>query len=314
MTVPLGKTGFSIPPLGIGTWAWGDAMFWGYGKGYVESDLRAAFGACMQAGVNFFDTAEVYGIGRSEKMLGTFLKADSRPALVATKFFPFPFRLTRGSLQRALRGSLRRLQLPVVDLYQIHQPLPPVPVETWMDAMASAARQHRIRAIGVSNYGPERTLAAHLALQRRGMVLASNQISFSLVNRKPERDGLLDLCRELGVTVIAYSPLGMGMLSGKYTPDNPPQGFRSRRYSREFLSSLRPLIGLVQEIGQEHGGKTNVQVALNWVMQKGAVPIPGVKNERQAVDVLGSLGWSLAADEMNALDKAGDLFARNVER
>jgi aryl-alcohol dehydrogenase-like predicted oxidoreductase len=287
-------------------------MVWGYGKGYVESDVQAAFHACMQAGVNFFDTAELYGLGRSEKMLGAFLKADGRPALVATKFFPFPFRLTRGSLQRALRGSLRRLQLPAVDLYQIHQPYPPVPVETWMDAMATAVRQNRIRAIGVSNYGPENTRAAHLALQRRGLVLASNQISFSLVNRKPERSGLLNLCRELGVTVIAYSPLGMGMLSGKYTPKNPPQGFRNRRYPREFLVHLQPLVGLMHEIGQGKGGKTKTQVALNWVMQKGAIPIPGVKNERQAVDILCSLGWSLTGGEMDALDKASELFARNA--
>lgn len=289
-------------------------MFWGYGKGYVESDVQAAFDACMRAGINFFDTAEVYGLGRSERMLGRFLKTDGRPAIVATKFFPFPFRLTRGSLYRALRGSLRRLQLPQVDLYQMHQAFPPVSVETWMDAMATALREEKTRAIGVSNYNPGWTLAAHKALEKRGLALASNQISFSLINRKPERTGLVDLCRELGVMVIAYSPLGMGMLSGKYTPDNPPKDFRNARFPREFLTHLQPLVGLIREIGEGKGGKTNSQVALNWIMRKGAVPIPGVKNERQALDVIGSLGWSLTSAEMDALDKASELFARNARR
>jgi aryl-alcohol dehydrogenase-like predicted oxidoreductase len=312
--VPLGKTGISIPPLGIGTWSWGDYMFWGYGKGYLESDVQAAFNTCMQAGVNFFDTAEVYGLGRSEEMLGRFLKADGRPALVATKFFPFPFRLARGSLHRALRGSLRRLQMSQVALYQIHQPIPPIPVSTWMNAMADALQQGKIRSVGVSNYSPAWTLAAHDSLKKRGLVLASNQVSYSLVNRDPERSGLVELCRELGITIIAYSPLGMGMLSGKYTPENPPKDFRKRRYSPEFLRTIQPLIHLLREIGQGRGGKTNSQVALNWLIQKGAVPIPGVKNEQQARDVIGCLGWSLTAGEVEALDNASKNISRNVRR
>jgi aryl-alcohol dehydrogenase-like predicted oxidoreductase len=247
-------------------------------------------------------------------MLGRFLKADGRPALVATKFFPFPFRLTRGSLQRALRGSLHRLQVDQVALYQIHQPIPPIPPRTWMEALADALEQKKIHAAGVSNYSPAWTLASHTALKKRGMVLASNQVSYSLIHRAPERDGLVELCRELGVTIIAYSPLGMGMLTGKYTPENPPKDFRRMRYPQEFLKALAPLIGLLGEIGKGKGGKTNSQVALNWVMQKGAVPIPGVKTEKQARDVLGCLGWSLTRAEMDALDKASDLLPRNGRR
>jgi aryl-alcohol dehydrogenase-like predicted oxidoreductase len=304
--VPLGKSGILVPPLGIGAWSWGDRMFWGYGKGYDESDVRAAFDACMRAGINFFDTAEIYGLGQSEKIIGRFLETEKRPVQIATKYFPFPFRLTKGSLQRALRGSLRRLGVETVELYQIHQPFSLIPETALMEAMAKAVREGRIRAVGVSNYSVEKTRRAAQALEQFDFLLASNQVSFSLLNKKPETTGLLALCRDLGITVIAYSPLAMGMLSGRYTPASPPRDFRSGRYPMELLERLQPLLGLMREIGQAHGGRTPVQVALNWVMAKGAIPIPGVKNIRQAEDALGALGWQLAAGEMAALDSASD--------
>jgi aryl-alcohol dehydrogenase-like predicted oxidoreductase len=304
--IPLGTTSLEIPPLGIGAWSWGDKMFWGYGRGYGEADIREAFDTCMREGINFFDTAEVYGLGQSEKMIGRFLKADGRPAVLATKFFPFPFRLTKGSLQRALRGSLRRLQVDTVDLYQIHQPFGLIPDKTLMQSLADAASAGTIRAAGVSNYNCERTRRCAALLKTAGLTLASNQISFSLLNRKPEKEGLLALCRELGVTVIAYSPLAMGMLSGRYTADSPPRDFRGNRYSREFLSRLPPLLDLMREIGRAHGGRSLVQVALNWTIGKGTVPIPGVKNKRQAEDVIAALEWRLTGEEIAQLDAASD--------
>jgi aryl-alcohol dehydrogenase-like predicted oxidoreductase len=136
--------------------------------------------------------------------------------------------------------------------------------------------------------------------------LVSNQVQFSLVERRPERSGLLKTCRELGVTVIAYSPLAQGLLTGKYTPEDPPPGVRGRRFGRGRLARIQPLIGLLREIGDARGGKTPSQVALNWVMRKGALPIPGVKNARQAEDNVGALGWSLTGDEMAALDAASE--------
>jgi aryl-alcohol dehydrogenase-like predicted oxidoreductase len=307
--IPLGKTGIQVPPLGIGTWSWGDKMFWGYEQGYHESDVHEAFEFCIQAGIDFFDTAEVYGLGKSETLLGKFLAEGKRTAIVATKFFPFPHRLTKRSLRRALRGSLRRLGLPRVDLYQIHQPMPPVPVPVWMDALADAVHEGTIRAAGVSNYKPARTRAAFDALARRGVHLASNQISYSLLQRAPERDGLISLCRELGVTVIAYSPLMQGILTGRYTAADPPPGFRRRRFPREYLLRVQPLLIEMRQIAQAHEKATLTQVALNWVIGKGAVPIPGVKNKRQAEDVVATLQWRLTPDEMARLDAASDRAA-----
>jgi aryl-alcohol dehydrogenase-like predicted oxidoreductase len=136
--------------------------------------------------------------------------------------------------------------------------------------------------------------------------LVSNQVQYNLLHREPERDGLLDLCRDLDITLIAYSPLAMGVLTGKYTPENPPSGIRGRRYKRQFLTQIQPLIALLVEIGQAHGGKIPAQVALNWLMCKGAVPIPGAKNARQAEENVGALGWRLADEEVAALDAASE--------
>lgn len=305
-TVPLGETEVHVPPLGIGTWAWGDRLFWGYGRSYTEADLQAAFETCLEAGINFFDTAEVYGRGESERLLGRFIRMAGRPVVVATKFLPYPWRLRRGSLIRALSGSLRRLGMKQVDLYQIHWPFPPVSIETWMAALADAVEAGLTRAVGVSNYNVEQMRRAHVALSQRGIPLASNQVEYSLLKRAPERNGLLDTCRELNVTLIAYSPLAQGLLTGKYTPENPPPGVRRRRYSRERLARIQPLVNLLREIGAAHGGKTPAQVAINWVICKGAVPIPGVKNERQARQNIGALGWRLSEEEVQVLDEASE--------
>ena len=303
--VPLGNTGLSISPIGIGTWAWGDKLFWQYGKGgFSDADLRAAFDASLEAGINWFDTAELYGSGRSEKLLGEFVRAAGQQVLVATKFFPYPWRLSRGALRRALRGSLKRLGLEKTDLYQIHWPFPPRSIETWVNELANAAQAGLVRAAGVSNYNLDQTRRARELLEARGLPLASNQVPYSLIDRKIETNGLLAYCREFNITVIAYSPLGQGVLTGKYTPDNPPPGVRGRRYNPDYLRRVQPLIGLLKEIGQAHGGKTPAQVALNWAICKGTVPIPGAKNARQARDNAGALGWRLTGEQVAALDKA----------
>ena len=223
---------------------------------------------------------------------------------VASKFFPFPWRLTRGTLLQALDHSLRRLDLDSIDLYQIHFPTPPVPIETWLAGLADAFDRKWIRAAGISNFNLNQTRRAHATLAARGIPLASNQVSFSLLNRQPETTGLLDTCRELNVTLIAYSPLAQGLLTGKYTRQHRPGGIRAVRGLRISFDTIGRLIDLMREIGAGHGGKTPAQVALNWVVCKGAVPIPGAKNARQAEENAGAVGWRLAPDEVAALDAA----------
>jgi len=179
-----------------------------------------------------------------------------------------------------------------------------------MEALAKAVEEGLTCAVGVSNYTPSQTVRAHATLARYGIPLASNQVEYSLLERKPETSGLVKVCRDLGVTVIAYSPIAKGMLTGKYTPDNVPSGMRGRMYKREYLSKIQPLIGLLNEIGQAHGvansAKTPSQVSLNWLICKGAVPIPGAKNLRQAQENLGALGWRLTDEEVARLDEMSD--------
>lgn len=308
--ITLGQSEVRVPLLGIGTWQWGDRLMWGYGKGgYGDADLRAVFDAALAGGITLFDTAEVYGMGRSETLLGRFVRESGKEVIVATKFMPFPWRLHRSRLLAALRRSLKRLGLARVDLYQVHFPLPPLPIEQWAESLAEAVELGLTRAVGVSNFSAAQMGRAFNALAARGVPLASNQIEYSLLHREPERNGQLQTARDLGVTIIAYSPLAKGLLTGKYTPESPPPGARGRIYSRELLQRIQPLIALLRDIGAAHGGKSPAQVALNWTICKGTLPIPGAKNVRQLESNLGALGWRLTEDEVAALDEASAPFS-----
>lgn len=300
------EVGIRINPLGTGAWSWGSRLYWSYGRTHTESDVRGAFQASLEAGVTLFDTASLYGFGRSERLLGRFIDdADVYDkVIIATKYLPLPWRFRRNDLLRALKGSLTRLGVERVDLYQVHWPIPPTHIRQWAEALAEAYEQGLVRAVGVSNYNVDQMLHTHEVLSQRGIPLASNQIAYSLLQRRPERDGVLALCREMGVTPIAYSPLHGGLLTGKYTPDAKPPGLRGLRFRGRYLRSIQPLLALLREIGAAHDGKTSSQVALNWLICKGAVPIPGAKTAAQAQDNAGALGWALTDDELARLDEA----------
>ncbi len=291
--------------LGLGAWAWGDRVIWQYGRGYTEDDLRQAFQTSLVEGVRFIDTAEVYGSGRSERFVGKFIGELDEPVMVATKFFPMPWRLTKNSIPGALRESLKRLGLEKVDLYQIHIPSPLLSVERMMEGMRICVEEGLTRTVGVSNFDHYHMLRAYSELARHNIPLAANQVHYSLLQRSVEKNGLLARCAELGVRLIAYSPIEMGLLTGKYGPENPPPGSRSLRYAN-LLARIPPVLKLMTEIGQDHGGKSNAQVALNWVICKGALPIPGAKNADQALQNAGALGWELTDDEVARLDEASD--------
>lgn len=291
--------------MGLGAWQWGDRIVWQYGHGYSDEEVRQAFQVSLEEGIRFVDTAEVYGNGRSERLLGQFLKETDQPVLVATKFFPLPWRIGKGAFPRALRGSLTRLDLESVDLYQIHWPTPLINIDTMMEGLVECVKSGLARTVGVSNFNPSQMLAAYSALARNDIALASNQLHYSLLNRTVEKNGTLARCKELGIRLIAYSPLEKGLLTGKYSVDAPPPGSRGRMYP-SLLPKIGPLLKLMTEIGQDHGGKSNVQVALNWLICKGALPIPGAKNAKQARENAGGLGWKLTDEETAKLDEASD--------
>ncbi|MEL6137206.1 MAG: aldo/keto reductase [Cyanobacteria bacterium J06628_6] len=307
-TVQLGPNGPTVPALGIGTWSWGDSLFWQYGKDYGVDDVRHAFEATLAAGVNFFDTAEVYGLGESEKLIGQFIQQTNQPTIIATKYFPVPWRVFAQSVADALTASLKRLQVPSIALYQVHQPFDfLMGQQTLMNALADEVQQGRIQAIGVSNYSAEQMRKAHSYLAERGIPLAVNQMQYSLLHRNIENNGVLAAARELGITILAYSPLAQGLLTGKYTLENyqKPTGARSLdpRFSRSGLEKIQPLIAALQEIAVEND-RTPAQVALNWLIAQGnVVPIPGAKNARQAEQNAGALGWSLSSEAVTQLSQ-----------
>ncbi|MCC7119674.1 MAG: aldo/keto reductase [Anaerolineales bacterium] len=291
--------------LGLGAWQWGDRMIWGYGQAYTDDDLRKAFDISLSLGIRLVDTAEIYGSGYSERLLGQFLKETEQPVLVATKFFPWPWRLFKGSLLSALKHSLERLELEAVDLYQIHAPSWVMSSEMMMEGLAVCVQEGLTRTVGVSNFGQKNMIRAYTTLARHGIPLASNQVHYSLLHRDVEKNGTLARCQELGIRLIAYSPLEEGLLTGKYSPENPPPGIRSSQYA-DLIKKIPPVIKLLQEIGMNYGDKTVAQVALNWLICKGALPIPGAKNALQAEQNAGGAGWSLSAEDVARLDEATD--------
>lgn len=291
--------------MGLGAWQWGDRIVWGYGQTHTDEDIRKAFDSSLNLGIRFIDTAEVYGSGYSERLLGRFLKETDQPLLIATKFFPWPWRLFKESLPRALRGSLDRLGLEIVDLYQIHWPSFVMSPETLMEGMIECVKRGWTRTVGVSNFSQKNMIRAYTTLERNGIPLASNQVHYSLLRRDVEKNGTLARCKELGVRLIAYSPLEKGLLTGKYSSANPPPGVRGPQ-SVELLKKTPPLIKLLQEIGQAHGGKTPAQVSLNWLICKGVLPIPGAKNAQQAQENAGGTGWQMTEQEVAGLEEATD--------
>jgi aryl-alcohol dehydrogenase-like predicted oxidoreductase len=303
-SLTIGRSPLRVSPLGVGTWQWGDVRYWGYGRDYAHDEVAAAYRASRQAGINFFDTAEIYGSGMSERNLGELVRADAEPVIVATKFAPLPGRWTARSVAKACEASLQRLGMPSVDLYQIHWPYGLISIEALMNALADLVAAGKVRAVGVSNFSAPQMERAYRALDRRGVPLTSNQVHYSLLHRKPERNGVLKACRELGVTLIAYSPLEQGVLTGKFHEGAQIQSVMRRRlsgFSPARLRAAQPLIAALRDIGNAHGGKTPAQVALNWLMSQGVLPIPGAKNAQQATANADALGWQLTEAEFERL-------------
>ncbi|HZO76241.1 MAG TPA: aldo/keto reductase [Ktedonobacteraceae bacterium] len=306
----LGASGIVVPALGVGIWSWGDTRFWNYGKDHTRDDITQAYRACLDAGLNFFDTAEIYGSGESERILGECKRADERPIIIASKFAPIGH-ISARTLLKSLDNSLQRLGVEQIDLYQIHFPYTVISVNPLMDALAEAVRSGKVRAVGVSNYSASLMHKAHQRLARHNIPLASNQVHYSLLYRKPEANGVLDACRELNVALIAYSPLEQGLLTGKFRVSNPsapvppvirrlmaPTSVAKRR-------KMEPLFEVMSKVAQAHD-KTLAQVALNWLVSKDEciIPIPGAKNARQAKENAGSIGWRLTQEELDQIAQA----------
>jgi aryl-alcohol dehydrogenase-like predicted oxidoreductase len=297
----------ALPALGIGTWAWGDSLFWSYGKDYGEPQLAAAFYAALDAGITMFDTAEVYGLGESERILGRLIQATDQPVYIATKYMPLPWRLGASAVRTALDHSLQRLGINKIDLYQVHQPFAfLLSQETLLNTLADAVEQGKVGAIGVSNYSAGQMREAHTILAQRGIPLAVNQVQYSLLARKIEHNGVLETAKALDVAILAYSPLAQGLLTGKYKSETVKDGIAGARkldprFAQRGLEKISPVVNLLAQIGEIYD-RTPAQVALNWLIAQGVMPIPGAKSSDQAQQNAGALGWSMSEAELKQLD------------
>jgi aryl-alcohol dehydrogenase-like predicted oxidoreductase len=309
--IRLGRSDLEVPRLGVGAMTWGSPSGrsrWGpaklaYGGTAGPEEEARAFEASLSVGVDLFDTAAMYSGGASERRLGEL--AEGRRVVIATKFPP-GWLSKADALGDALDQSLGRLRRGTIDLYQHHFPSRRISIPALMGLMADAVEAGKARAIGVSNYSAAQLRSAQAALAERGIPLASNQVEYSLLHRAPEVNGVLDACRELGITLIAYQPLAQGALTGKYQPGDRPKGIRrfGRYYRGDGLKKVQSVVALLREIGERYS-RTPAQVALRWLIEKeGVLPIPGAKNGKQAASNAEALSFSLVGAEIQALDQA----------
>jgi aryl-alcohol dehydrogenase-like predicted oxidoreductase len=307
----LGLSPVEVVPLGVGCWSWGDREYWRYGLDHGPEDVVGAFGACLEAGLNFFDTAEAYAWGKGEQILGALARKSGRELVVATKYAPLAGRGGAAAIPAGLERSLRRLRIPSIDLYQIHwADREEAPIGPAMDALAEAVGRGQIRAVGVSNFRATEMREAHAALARHGIPLAVNQVKYSLLHRSPEVDGVLEACRELDVTLLAYSPLEQGLLTGKYSPAAPPPGKRAETpwFGADNIAAAMPVIARLREIGELRGVSTGA-VALAWLLGRpGVIPLVGARTAAQAKSNAEALRIVLTGAEMEDLDRATSLW------
>jgi aryl-alcohol dehydrogenase-like predicted oxidoreductase len=311
---PLGRSPLRISAIGLGCWQFSEGQ--GLGGSYWpalprETENRIV-AVSLAAGINWFDTAEAYGAGRSETVLARALTAAGRSdgdVVVATKWLPI-FR-TAASIRATIGERRARLAPFGIDLHQVHQPLALSSTRAQMNAMADLVAEGAIRTVGVSNFSARRMRTAHAALADRGIPLVSNQVRYSLLYRQIEANGVLDTARRLGVTIIAYSPLAQGVLSGKFHED--PRLIRTRTGPRKWLPPFRrrglrrsrPLIRALQEIARAHGA-TASQVALSWLLRghgETVVVIPGATGVAQAEENARAAEVRLSDSEFVRLDE-----------
>ena len=299
--------------MGCGTWAWGNRLLWGYDES-MDEQLQGVFNLCVGNGVTLFDTGDSYGTGklngRSELLLGRFDKEyqgiNKQDVCIATKLAAYPWRLTQQSMVSAGKASAKRLGRNI-DLVQMHWSTAnyaPWQEGALLDGLADLYEQGLVKGVGLSNYGPKRLKWVQKRFTERGIPISTLQVQYSLLSTYPVTElGLKDVCDELGIKLIAYSPLALGLLTGKYSENGAlPKGIRGLA-CKQLLPGMRPLLLCLGEIATARN-KTISQVSINWCISKDTIPIPGAKSVEQAQENIGALGWQLNPGEIAELDKA----------
>lgn len=312
----LGKTKIEVTPVGVGMmeFSGGGGLMGSAFPVIAQEEKNATVKAALEGGINWFDTAELYGAGVSEAALAAALKAAGKAdkdVVVATKWWPL-FRTAR-NIPLTIQDRLRFLSGYTISLYMVHQPFSFSSPEAEMEAMADLVEAGKIRSVGISNFNAEQMRRAHQTLQKRDLPLAVNQVRYSLLDRSIETNGILETAKELGVTIIAYTPLGSGLLTGKYHK-NPEllqkKSFWWRSRLKNGIEKSRKLVAALEEIGAKYT-VTPAQVALNWVINvqgETIVTIPGATKVSQAVESAGAMKFKLSEAELARLNELSQAY------
>ena len=313
---PLGQTNIQISPIGLGCWQFSEGQGGARGSWDPVSveETNGIVQAALDGGINWFDTAELYGYGRSERAVARALQLagkSSDDVVIATKWNPMA--RTARSITKTIGERQECLNPYVIDLHQIHGPFAFTTRRAEMNAMADLLEAGKIRSIGISNYNAKQMRKANEVLQARGMRLTSNQVKYSLLDRRIESNGVLETAKALGVTIIGYSPLEMGLLTGKFHAN--PELLNSRPFLRRVqlrrkLASSQALINALEEIAQAHG-VTASQVAINWLINfhgETVVVIPGASKMRHAEQNVGAMTFTLSDAELARIDQLSQQF------
>lgn len=310
----LGNTEMQISALGLGCWQFskGNGIVGSFWPELSETDIERIVQISIEGGINWFDTAEIYGNGKSEEALANALNSIGKSAndvLIATKWWPL-FRHA-SSITKTIDDRLAAIQGRSIDLYQIHQPYSFSSVKAEMTAMAKLLKEGKIGSVGVSNFDALKMKAADETLKKHGYSLTSNQVKYSLLNRRIETNGVLQVAKEQGTTIIAYSPLEQGILSGKFhkNPELIKNISGPRKFMRNFkpagLKRTQPLIDLLDKLANEYNVTTS-QIALNWVIHFNGdtvVAIPGASKVKHAKENIGALNFKLSEKHLKQLDE-----------
>lgn len=288
--------------LGVGTWAWGDRLLWEYGREYRKDDLESAFRRCLNDGIRFFSTSPSFAEGASERFLGEFNAKTPLDLLIATKYIPRIWHLSRTDFLDSLKQSLLRLGLTKLDVYEISPPAGRMTVTRLAESAAEALDMGLIDQVGLSGFNLQQADTFNEALSRFGYSVSCLETPYNLLERSIENNGLLTFCRSLNITVIAQQPLAMGMLTGKYDAEAPSSGNRRHMMLRYYTPRLDILLRTMNYIGLENNGKNTSQVALNWIVRKGIIPIPGIKSLPQAIEDSQNADWAMTDEQMALLD------------
>lgn len=296
-----------LPKIALGAWSWGVGAAGGdqvFGNHLSAEELKPVFDKAMEYGLNLWDTAAVYGEGTSESILGNFVKdADRKDVILSTKFTPQIAGDSPSAMQEMIDGSKKRLHTDVVDIYWIHNPMD---VERWTPDLIPLAKSGQIKEIGVSNHNLAEIKRANEILAEEGLRVSAVQNHFSLLHRSSERAGILDFCKENGITFYAYMVLEQGALTGRYNEANPfPAGTGRGESYNPYLKKLGALVDEMKMIGTRFAASP-AQVATAWAIAKGTLPIIGVTKTRQVEEAADAAQICLTEEEVGRLEKLGD--------